>query len=151
MNRQQLEKLKLNELKEELVKFKLPLQDTRAKCIDALMTRFERNAPQNLMDLEDHNKPNTSGIPLSNNSNVSQPASLNMPVVSEVLPASPDPAFRMMFEFMQQQMNKQQETINQLLALNIGGSRDARQAFQGIRQAVTQLYLHLLSVNLLKL
>jgi len=85
MNRQQLEKLKLPELKEELTKYKLPHQDTRAKCIDALMTHFERNAPHNPLDAEELEESNVSCTPQSE---ISEAPSIPVPSSSGVHSAS---------------------------------------------------------------
>ncbi|XP_039310737.1 uncharacterized protein LOC113005059 [Solenopsis invicta] len=68
MDRQQLEKLSLQELQAELRKYSLAVLSNPASCIDALMSHFERNAPVDLLGLNPPDSGCTS-TPLSEVSN----------------------------------------------------------------------------------
>jgi len=103
MDRQQLEKLKLNELKEELAKYKLPTQDTRARCIDTLMSHFERNGPRDLLNLEEREQGPSGGLS-SEASNIYPSDKVNHSAFTDTMMAK-------IFEL--------QETVEKLLALNV--------------------------------
>lgn len=52
MDRQQLEKLSLQELQAELLKYRLPVLNDPLRCIDTLMSYFERHGPMDLLGLD---------------------------------------------------------------------------------------------------
>jgi len=64
MDRKQLEELRLPELKEELIKYNLPLQATKARCIDMLLSHFEKNVSIKIGDNQEFPRAiTTEGFP----------------------------------------------------------------------------------------
>jgi len=86
------------------------------------MVHFQ--VPQNPLNLENLEEPLPSGISPSINSEDSHTPCIQPPSIDGAPLVSLDPNLRLMLDFMQSQMNCQQEMFNQMTSLNIQSMRN---------------------------
>ncbi|KYM97844.1 hypothetical protein ALC62_11459 [Cyphomyrmex costatus] len=104
-NREQLEADSLDELKRKLTLYNLTIHDTRAECIDALLTYLERRDFSSLGDSEI-----LSGAARSSSTN-SHVGSAEPTAQQDMVPIS---AFQQMLQTFSQEMREQRKFIQQL-------------------------------------
>jgi len=124
MDKQHLETLDLPDLKAELIKYGLSPQRTKAQSIRVLMAHFQDNVPQNPHNLENIEEPLPSGVSPSIISEDSHTPCIRTPAINGAPSVSLDPNLRLMLDFMQSQMNRQQEMFNQMMSFNIQSTRN---------------------------